>query len=98
MTAQFSMNLGMFYGFTFGPKVTLPGGPFIFGTPAGLQVTTFTPPTQGRFRISFNVFVQNLTNRVNLTGYSGVLTSPLYGKPSTAINPRRVNVGLGLGF
>jgi len=35
---------------------------------------------------------------VNLTGYSGVLTSPLYGKPSTAINPRRVNVGLGLGF
>jgi hypothetical protein len=56
------------------------------------------PPTQRRFRISFNGFVQNLTNRLNLTGYSGVLTSPLYGKPSTAINPRRVNVGLGLGF
>jgi hypothetical protein len=44
------------------------------------------------------VFVQNLTNRVNLAGYSGVLTSPLYGKPTTAIKPRRVNVGVGLGF
>jgi hypothetical protein len=96
--AQFSMNLGAFYSWTFGPKVVLPGGPLIYGTPAGLQVMNFTPPPQGRFRLSLNVFVQNLTNRVNLAGYSGVLTSPLYGKPTTAINPRRVNVGLGLGF
>jgi hypothetical protein len=98
MTAQFSMNLFTSYSFNFGPKIVLPGGPLIFGTPAGPQVTTFTPPPQGRLRISFNLFLQNLTNRVNLSGYSGVLTSPLFGKPSTALNPRRVNIGVGLGF
>jgi hypothetical protein len=92
------MNAFVAYSFTFGPRITPPGGPIIYGTSAGLQVTTFTPPTQGRFRISFNVFVQNLTNHTNLAGYSGVLTSPFFGRPTTAINPRRINVGLGLGF
>jgi hypothetical protein len=98
MTSQFSMNLYTGYSFTFGPKIVLPAGPMIYGTPAGVQVTTFTPPPQGKFRITFNLFVNNLTNRVNLAGYSGVLTSPLFGQPTTAINPRRINIGLGLGF
>jgi len=98
MPAQFSMNLGTFYAWTFGRKIVPLNGPLVYGTPAGMQVMTGAPPPQGRFRISINVFVQNLTNRVNLAGYSGVLTSPLYGKPTTAINPRRVNVGVGLGF
>ena len=98
MTAQFSMNLYTGYSFTFGPKIVLPAGPMIYGTPAGAQITTVTPPPQGKFRITFNLFVNNLTNRVNLAGYSGVLTSPLFGQPTTAINPRRINIGLGLGF
>jgi hypothetical protein len=98
MPAQFSMHLGASYAWTFGPKVIPTNGPRIYGTPAGAQVLTAVPAPQGRFRISLNVFVQNLTNRVNLAGYSGVLTSPLYGKPTTAIKPRRVNVGVGLGF
>ena len=98
MPAQFSLNLGTFYAWTFGPKVVPLNGPLIYGTSAGTQVLTGAPPPQGRFRISINVSVQNLTNRVNLAGYSGVLTSPLYGQPTTAINPRRVNVGVSLGF
>jgi hypothetical protein len=96
--AQLSLNLFAGYSFTFGPRVTLAGGPMIYGTPAGLGVTSFTPPEQGRYRIGLTVSVQNLTNRANYVGYSGVLTSPFFGKPTGAMNPRRVNVGLQFGF
>src|SRR5262249_32499844 len=97
-TAQWWLNVGVNYSFTFGPRVTLPSGPMIYGTPAGVNVTTFTPPAHGKYRMGFSVYVQNLTNRANFVGYSGVLTSPLFGKPISAINPRRVNVGVQLGF
>jgi hypothetical protein len=65
---------------------------------AGVNVSSFVPPPQGRYRISFNVSVQNLTNRTNLIGYSGVMTSPFFGKATAAINPRRVNLGVQFGF
>ena len=97
-STQWSLNLFASYGLTFGPRMVLPGGPMIYGTPAGVNVTSFVPPPQGRYRISFNVSVQNLTNRTNLIGYSGVMTSPFFGKPTAAINPRRVNVGVQFGF
>ncbi len=64
----------------------------IYGTPAGVSVTTYTPPPQGRYRISLNLMVQNLTNHTNLSGFSGVLTSPYFGQPTIALPPRRVNV------
>ena len=95
---QWSLNIFASYGWTFGPRVVLPGGPMIYGTPAGVNVTSFAPPPQGRYRISVNVNVQNLTNHTNLIGYSGVMTSPFFGQPTAAINPRRLNVGLQFGF
>jgi hypothetical protein len=94
---QYWLNLFVSYSLTFGPRVVLPGGPVIYGTPAGVSVTSFTPPEQGRYRLTFNVFVYNLTNRTNFAGYSGVRTSPFFGLPTTAVNPRRVNVGMNLG-
>jgi hypothetical protein len=97
-SAQFWLNFFASYSITFGPRVVLPGGPVIYGTPAGVNVTSFTPPEQGRYRLTFNVFVYNLTNRANLAGYSGVRTSPLFGLPTIAVNPRRVNLGMNLGF
>jgi hypothetical protein len=96
--AQFAMNLYANYSFTFGPKVVIPGGPIIYGTPTGLNVTSFQPPPQGRFRIGLSVYGQNLTNHVNFSGYSGVLTSPFFGRPTIATNPRRINVGMTLAF
>jgi hypothetical protein len=95
---QYWLNLFVSYSLTFGPRVVLPGGPMIYGTPAGVSVTSFTPPEQGRYRLTFNVLVYNLTNRTNFAGYSGVRTSPFFGMPTTAVNPRRVNIGMSLGF
>ena len=40
--------------------------------------------------MSMNVFVNNLTNRTNLMGYSGVETSPFYRKPTMAQGARRI--------
>jgi hypothetical protein len=62
-----------------------------------VQVTTVTMPEQGRYRMSINFQVQKLTNRANYIGYSGVLTSPFYGRPTQAQNARRM-MGFGLGF
>ena len=39
------------------------------------------------------VSVSNLLNRVNRTSYVGVLTSPLFGQPTSATSARRIEIG-----
>ncbi|HEV3214937.1 MAG TPA: TonB-dependent receptor [Vicinamibacterales bacterium] len=96
---QWALNLFMGYSFTFGPRVVLPGGPIFFGSPGtGISMATFTPPEQGRYRMGINLNIQNLTNHANLQGYSGVLSSPFYGRPTMAGSARRISVGMNLGF
>jgi hypothetical protein len=94
-----NMNMFIGYSFTFGPSIQLPPG-IQFGPGAGgtLTVTTVTRPDQGRYRMGLNVFINNLTNRSNLMGYSGVLTSPFYGKPTSAQGARRIQVSTNLTF
>jgi len=48
--------------------------------------------------MQFNVSANNLLNNTQLRGYSGVLTSPLYGKPTGAAAGRTIILGLGLTF
>ncbi len=93
------VNMFAGYSFTFGPSVQLPPG-IQFGPGAGgtLTVTTVTRPEQGRYRMSLNLFINNLTNRANFMGYSGVLTSPFYGRPTSAQGARRIQAGMNLQF
>jgi hypothetical protein len=51
-----------------------------------------------RFRVDFYVSAQNILNRTNYTAYSGVLTSPLFGQPTSAGTPRRVQLGARFSF
>jgi len=51
-----------------------------------------------RFRLQFVVQVQNVTNNANYTGYSGVLTSPFFGQPTSVLNTRKVDMGVNLSF
>jgi hypothetical protein len=51
-----------------------------------------------RYRMEFYASGQNVTNHDNLIGYSGVLTSPFFGKPTNVMNPRKVEVGVRFGF
>ncbi len=49
-------------------------------------------------KLAFNVNAQNLLNNTRVYGYSGVLTSPLYGKPTGAASGRTITLGLNLSF
>ena len=51
-----------------------------------------------RFRIELYLSGQNLLNRANYVGYSGVITSPFYGQPTNVMNPRRLQMGVRFGF
>jgi hypothetical protein len=51
-----------------------------------------------RYRLSFNVTITNLTNHANYTGFSGVMTSPFFARPTAVANPRKVDISVGFGF
>lgn len=51
-----------------------------------------------RVRLEFYVSAQNLTNRANYSGFSGVVTSPFFGQPTNVMNPRKVQLGMRLAF
>jgi hypothetical protein len=67
-----------------------PGGPAVIPQAGG---TSAPGP-----KLSFNVNAQNLLNNTRLYGYSGVLTSPLLGKPTGASSGRTIILGLNLSF
>ena len=51
-----------------------------------------------RYRLTFSVQTDNLTNRNNYIGYSGVLTSPFFNQPTAVQNPRRIFANVGFTF
>jgi hypothetical protein len=55
-------------------------------------------PSNARVRLDFFVSAQNLTNRANFVGYSGVMTSPFFGLPTNTTGPRKVEAGIRLAF
>ena len=48
--------------------------------------------------MTLNLFVYNITNRTNFSGYTGVKTSPLYMQPTSSQMARRIHVGMNLQF
>ncbi|MFM8536169.1 MAG: TonB-dependent receptor domain-containing protein [Acidimicrobiia bacterium] len=53
----------------------------------------------GRQRgITINVSAQNLTNRANYSGFSGVMTSPYFKQATNVQNPRQVDLSIRFSF
>jgi hypothetical protein len=48
--------------------------------------------------MTFRIQVQNVLNNQQLNGYSGVMTSPYFGKANSARNPRQIEAGLRFNF
>ena len=69
-----------------------PGG----GMPAGGM--SVSGADNKRYHVEFYAAAQNVTNHSNYIGYSGVMTSPFFGKPTTVMNPRKVEVGTRFAF
>lgn len=51
-----------------------------------------------RWRVELYLAGMNLFNHVNPGAYSGVLTSPFFGRPISAGAPRKLEVGMRIGF
>ena len=85
------------YQFAFGTVTGLPPGVGVFGGGGAAQVRTFDPGNK-RYRIMLYIQCQNLTNQRNYAGYSGTLTSPFFGRPTTVSGMRKIDVGLSMQF
>jgi hypothetical protein len=97
-SGQWTMNGNFSYGWTFGKPVERAGGIMLRGDAGGISATQGAASTQGRYRLSLNANVQNLTNHHNLVGYTGVITSPNFLKATGFQGTRKIDFGLGLSF
>ena len=97
-SGQTTLNVFAGYNFSFGhSNAQLPPGIGVFGSGAATQVRT-VDLGQARYRLQFFVQAQNLTNEANYLGYSGTLTSPFFGRPTTVSGMRKIDVGISFGF
>ena len=99
---QLSLNANVNYSFTFGRANTAapPQTGIMITSIAGgaAQVQTIAVPQAGRYRVNFFAQATNITNRSNFIGYSGVMTSPFFHRPTNVANPRRIDFGMNFGF
>lgn len=51
-----------------------------------------------QYRVELFASAQNVTNRANYVSVGSVMGSPLFRRPTVAINPRRLEVGVRFGF
>jgi hypothetical protein len=70
------------------------------GGPGGGGVGGGFGPGGNAGRVNLEIFTQitNVTNTVNYRNYSGVLTSSFFGQPTASAEPRRVELGMRVGF
>jgi hypothetical protein len=95
---QWTINPVVAYSWAFGSRSTaLPPGVTVVAGGGVPTVQTFAQDAS-RYRLQVFVQVQNLTNRSNYAGYSGTLTSPFFGQPTSVSGTRKVDVGLNLSF
>ncbi|MGH9411647.1 MAG: hypothetical protein ACRD1V_19605, partial [Vicinamibacterales bacterium] len=97
-SGQWTLNSYWTYNLQFGKPTRLPPGISITSGAGGLDVRQGAAQSAGRYRMFIYVNAQNMTNHQNLAGYSGTITSPFFGIPTLAQNPRKIDIGLGLNF
>jgi hypothetical protein len=80
------------------PRVWTLSSRFSYNLPIGAPPEQGRPAGPQRYRASIFVSINNLTNRANLSGYSGVVTSPFFMTPTSVQNPRKVDMGMNISF
>jgi hypothetical protein len=76
----------------------MPGGINFRSEGGALTATQGAASSAGRFRLSFNCQIQNITNHGNLGGYVGTLTSRFFGAPTVINGTRKIDFGVGISF
>jgi hypothetical protein len=88
---------------------TIPLGKQSSAPPTGGGVTTITAGDRvimmgaaggggPRYRVTFSISAQNLTNHVNHTGWNGAMTSPFFLQSTSVGLPRKIDMGVSFSF
>ncbi|MCC7185041.1 MAG: TonB-dependent receptor [Acidobacteria bacterium] len=102
--AQWDLGGRISYAWGFGTPAQAGGGSgggtqvVMIGGGGGMAPGFGGGASSKRFRIEVYLSGQNLLNRANYVGYSGVVTSPFFGQPTSVMNPRKVQAGVRFGF
>jgi hypothetical protein len=67
-------------------------------TTGGAAGPAQAPPTLAHPRITFSANIQNLLNNTRVNAYSGVITSPLFGKPTSFGAGRTIQLSVNTSF
>lgn len=86
------------YSRQFGKPVQMPGGVGLRMEGGALTATQNAGTNAGRYRLSFNCQIQNITNHSNLGGFITSIRSDRFGQPTSAFGVRRIDFGMGLSF
>ena len=97
---QFNVSGFFIYTIAFGGRtIALPPGIRIqMGGVGAATVETVNMAPAKRYRVSFNVQIQNLTNHRNYAGYSGLMTSPFFRTPTSVAGTRKIDLGMTFSF
>jgi hypothetical protein len=70
----------------------------IANTSGSVPANPIAPPSLLHPRVNLRVVVNNLLNNTRVNGYSGVITSPLFGKPTGYGQGRTIQLGIQSNF
>ncbi len=101
--AQWDLGGRISYAWGIGTRGATGGGSggtqtIVMGGGGGMTAGFGGGAANARFRIEVYASAQNVLNRANYIGYSGVITSPFFGQPTNVMNPRKVQAGIRFGF
>ena len=98
-SGQISSSGSFSYTFNLG-KRTIATGPGVGLTSLNgvISVSSVASQSASRYRLTISASVNNLTNHHNLTGYSGVMTSPYFLKATNVSGVRRITFNSSLSF
>lgn len=90
------------WGINFGPEQQPTGGPQVrmvrIGPGEGASAPTMASGSTKKYRFEMYAQAFNLLNHTNLGGFSGVQTSPFFGRATSAQLPRRFELGMRFNF
>lgn len=98
-SGQYSSSASFTYNFNLGSRTVNSGGGVQISSVNGvLSASQVAAQSTPRYNLYINANIQNLTNHANYGGYSGVMTSGFFLRPTSAEGVRRIRVSLGMSF
>jgi hypothetical protein len=95
---QWTLSMSSSYSIPFGRRATPPPPGIAISISGNSAPTIQTVNIDWRYRLTVFVQAQNLTNRANYIGYSGVMNSRFFGKPTSVASTRKIDMGITLSF